>query len=346
MRKKLSNPELVYFCRQVSMLLKAGISLLESISILRDDAATLDGKAIFSDIYDELLETGNIPAALQKTEVFPAYLIRMAEMGELTGNLDDTFASLAEHYQREDDFSKGIRDALTYPLIMLGMLFTVLLVLILKVMPVFNDVFDELGAEMNGAALGVLRMGDILRRYSFIFLFLLLILAGMLLYFSRSLKGRARLRLLIRKFPPTRKISEKVACARFASGMSIALHSGLDTEAGFDMVGQLVDDALFQKKIEAAREFIHNGEDFSEALNKAQIFSGMDARMVSVGFRAGSADMVLSEIAGRLQEETDEKLQNMAGLIEPTLVAVLSILVGLILLSVMLPLVGIMSNIG
>lgn len=109
---------------------------------------------------------------------------------------------------------------------------------------------------------------------------------------------------------------------------------------------QLVDDPDFCQKIASAREAIQNGEDFSDALNKAGIFSGIDARMVSVGFRAGAADSALSDIASRLQTETDEKLQSLAGLLEPTLVAVLSVLVGLILLSVMLPLVNVMSNIG
>ena len=136
------------------------------------------------------------------------------------------------------------------------------------------------------------------------------------------------------------------SCARFASGMSVALKSGLDTEEGFDLVTQLVDDPDFCQKIASAREAIQNGEDFSDALNKAGIFSGIDARMVSVGFRAGAADSALSDIASRLQTETDEKLQSLAGLLEPTLVAVLSVLVGLILLSVMLPLVNVMSNIG
>ena len=131
-----------------------------------------------------------------------------------------------------------------------------------------------------------------------------------------------------------------------AGGYGLALTSVMDTEEGFDLVTQLVDDPDFCQKIASAREAIQNGEDFSDALNKAGIFSGIDARMVSVGFRAGAADSALSDIASRLQTETDEKLQSLAGLLEPTLVAVLSVLVGLILLSVMLPLVNVMSNIG
>ena len=336
--KKMTNPELIYLCRQLSMLLKAGISLLEGISILRDDADTKDGQKILSVIYDELLETGDIQSALEKTEVFPSYFVHMVKMGELSGNLDDTFASLAAHYEREEALTGSIRDALTYPLIMLGMLSAV--------MPVFDQVFQELGVEMSGAAAGVLHLGNGLRRYALVFLILFLLLAVGLLYLTRTTKGHIQLRTIARKFPLSRRLMYDTSCARFASGMSVALKSGLDTEEGFDLVTQLVDDPDFCQKIASAREAIQNGEDFSDALNKAGIFSGIDARMVSVGFRAGAADSALSDIASRLQTETDEKLQSLAGLLEPTLVAVLSVLVGLILLSVMLPLMNIMTAIG
>ena len=113
--KKMTNPELIYLCRQLSMLLKAGISLLEGISILRDDADTKDGQKILSVIYDELLETGDIQSALEKTEVFPSYFVHMVKMGELSGNLDDTFASLAAHYENTILITDGEPEVLTCP---------------------------------------------------------------------------------------------------------------------------------------------------------------------------------------------------------------------------------------
>lgn len=342
MTKQLTNTELIFFCRQLALILKSGISLLEGVSILRDDAASKEGQEILTSVYDRLLETGSITDALTEAHVFPAYLIHMVEIGDISGNLEEAFSSLADHYQREEDFSKNIRSALSYPLIMLGMLSVVLLVLILKVMPVFNQVFMELGAEMSGLSLHILNLGNTLRRYSLVFLLLLAALVGGLFYLFRSPRGKQFLAGL----PFTKSLSEKIACARFASGLSMALRSGLDTEGSFDLVIQLIENPSFQEKVSQARSLIQEGEDFAESLNKAGIFSGMDARMVSMGFRTGSADMVLGQIADRLFEETDDSLQRAAGLVEPTLVAVLSVLVGLILLSVMLPLVGIMSNIG
>lgn len=342
MKKYLTNTELTYICRQLALILKSGISLLEGVSILRDDAATSEGQKLLTEIYDQLLMSGNIKESFAATGVFPDYLLHMVEIGDLSGNLEETFDSLAAHYEREENFSKNIRGALSYPLIMLGMLLAVLLVLILKVMPVFNQVFMELGVEMSGISLHILNLGDHLRQYAVVFLLLLLLLFGFIFYMFRSSDGKK----LFYRLPVMKQLSHKIACARFASGLSMTLRSGLDTEGSFDLLLHLTDDPAFREKVSRIRSEIQEGTDFAEALQKSGIFSGMDIRLISLGFRTGSADTVLARIADRLFEEIDDSMQRIVGYLEPTLVAVLSVLVGLILLSVMLPLVGIMSNIG
>ena len=270
--KKMTNPELIYLCRQLSMLLKAGISLLEGISILRDDADTKDGQKILSVIYDELLETGDIQSALEKTEVFPSYFVHMVKMGELSGNLDDTFASLAAHYEREEALTGSIRDALTYPLIMLGMLSAVLLVLIVKVMPVFNQVYEQLGSQITGPAAVLLKTGEVLKQYWVIPAVFICIFAAGVWWLLKTIKGNTVLRRLT---------------GRFFSSKSIV-----------------------------------------KRLNSARISSA------------------LSKIAVQVDEEVTAEIQNFVSVIEPTMVIILSILVGALLLSVMMPLMGILSVIG
>ena len=342
MSKNLTNTELIYLSRQLALILKSGISLLEGISILQEDAASDEGKKILTDMYEHLLLSGNIKEAFAAAEVFPEHMLHMIELGERSGNLDETFASLADHYEREENFTSNIRSALSYPMIMLGMLFAVLLVLILKVMPVFNQVFTELGVEMSGLSLHILNLGDTLRTYAVLFLFFLLLLTGSVYYIFRSANSKK----ILARLPLIRQIYQKLARARFASGLSMALRSGMDMEESFDLVTNLADDSFLAEKIQTVRLAVSEGGDISEAMNQAGIFSGMDARMISLGFRTGSADVVLNQIADRLFEETDTSMQRFIGYLEPTLVAVLSVLVGLILLSVMLPLIGIMSQIG
>ena len=139
---------------------------------------------------------------------------------------------------------------------------------------------------------------------------------------------------------------ESVACERFASGMALTLGSGMDTYSSLDMVASLVSNEKMKQKILSCKESIHAGANFAEALTGAGIFNHLYSQMVSVGFRSGNVDVVLKKIADRYEENTNRKLQSIIVVLEPRLVIILSVIVGLILLSVILPLMGIMTSIG
>ncbi|MEG0108087.1 MAG: type II secretion system F family protein [Lachnospiraceae bacterium] len=126
--------------------------------------------------------------------------------------------------------------------------------------------------------------------------------------------------------------------------MALTLSSGLNSDQSLELAGTLVDDSHFQKRILDCQTLVSTGTDFSAALSESGIFSGIYARMVSVGFKTGSLDDVMKKIASQYEEEIDSSITRMIAILEPTLVAVLSIIVGVILLSIMLPLIGIMSN--
>ena len=139
---------------------------------------------------------------------------------------------------------------------------------------------------------------------------------------------------------------EKIACSRFASGMYLSLSSGLDTDQSLEMVSRLVDHPVIQEKIQNIQALIMEGTSFADAVSQTNMFSGIYARMVSIGYKTGAMDDVMKQISVQYDEEIDSLMSDLVAKLEPTLVAILSIIVGLILLSVMLPLMGIMSNIG
>ena len=148
------------------------------------------------------------------------------------------------------------------------------------------------------------------------------------------------------KFFATKDLREKIAVSRFASGMALTLKSGLDTDQSLDMIESLVGHPGLQAKIRQCRELTSEGMNFPDALAKSKIFTGIYAKMISIGFKSGVMDEVMAKAADQFDDEIQTRVSRMVSMIEPTLVAVLSIIIGLILLSVMLPLMGIMSNIG
>ena len=146
--------------------------------------------------------------------------------------------------------------------------------------------------------------------------------------------------------PPLRKIYEEVATTRFANGMVLTLSSGMDTYEGLRLVQNLVESPEMSEKIANCRNLIADGDSFPEALHKAGILNKFYSRMVTIGFQSGAMDTIMKQIARRQAEETQRKMYSFIAILEPTLVIVLSIIVGVILLSVILPLMGIMSSIG
>ena len=346
MEKKLTDSELSLFAGQLSMILHSGISVLEGVMIMRDDSPEGSGREIMDVVCQSLEETGELADALGRAEVYPEYFIRMTEIGERSGTLEEVMASLADYYDRQATLTRSIRDALTYPLVLLGMLFAVLLVLLTQVMPVFREVFEQLGIEMTGVSAMVFRVSDILQHGSVILLAVVVALAAGSLAALRTEKGRAKLVSLIRYLPLGRAVTRLLACSRFSKALSLALHSGLDMGESFELAASLTEHTEFRENVANAGRLMEEGHDLAESLRDAGMITGLNARLVSIGFKTGTAETALSQISASCQEEADMRIQSAVGILEPTLTAVLSVLTGLILVSVMLPLLSVMANIG
>lgn len=345
-KKTLSNREMSMFCDQIAMVLNAGISPMEGISIMLEDTTTEEGKAILQTISDKCNEGESFYNSVEASGVFPKYALDMIDIGEKSGKLEEVMKALAFHYNREENIAQGIKNAVTYPLLIVSMMFVVILVLIVKVLPIFNDVFKQLGTEMTGFSKGMLNFGQGLSNYALVLIIIAVIIIAGTFILTKTESGRAKLSGFASKFFATKAFYSKIASGRFASGMALTMSAGLDTDQSLSMVAKLVDNSEMEKKIEQCKDKMTEGASFSDALCQSGIFSSMYARMITVGYKTGSVDKVLEKIADGYEQEVDDKITNLISVLEPTLVIVLSVIVSLILLSVMLPLMAIMSGIG
>lgn len=343
--KPFSNIELSSFCGQMALILKSGISSMEGLTIMLEDAAPGDEKQVLEGLLSNMQENGSLYSALDSVSLFPSYLLHMVEIGEETGTLDEVMEALQNHYEREDSISKSIRNSVTYPMIMAGMMAVVVLVLLVKVMPIFNQVFVQLGTEMTGFSRMLMNIGTTINGYSLVFVGILVFFAAFALYGTRTSSGRKMFRTLGSKIRFTRILREELSACRFASGMALTLRSGLNPERSMELVASLIEDPLFHEKLEKCEKELQEGTDLTEAFLDSGMFTGVYARMASIGSKTGSMDHVMEQIAGLYQDDIDARMNNLLAVLEPTLVIVLSLIVGVILLSVMLPLMGIMSGI-
>ncbi|MDD3193195.1 MAG: type II secretion system F family protein [Oscillospiraceae bacterium] len=342
----LSAEELSAFCAQLALITKAGIPAQEGISIMMEDSGSVRTRELLQTILDKLEEGAPLKTGLAQTQRFPKYMLDMVGIGEQSGRLDEVLDSLSAYYERSQSISRSIKSAVTYPAVMIAMMAVIIGILICSVLPIFQQVFRQLGSEMSAFAQGIMAFGAGLSRYSALIVGAILALIAAWVILRRSAGGREFLSHCYSSFFGTRRIAAKVAAGRFASAMSMMLSSGLDVDQSLDMAANLIDDAQTREKIQQMKQKMADGASFAEALMATQLFSGVYARMITVGFKTGAADGVMKKIAERYEEEIDDTIGKLLGVLEPTLVAVLSIIVGMILLSVMLPLMGIMSSIG
>lgn len=341
----LSNMELSAFCGQIAFILASGISAAEGLELMLADSSSKEERGILQALCTDMNASGSLTHALESVGLFPSYLVHMSALGEETGTLDEMMSALQVHYEREEEISRSIKNAVTYPMIMIGMMIFVILVLLVKVLPVFQQVFLQLGTEMTGVSRLLMDMGTAIQHYSILFGILLLILAAFGFYATRTKSGAAFIKRFCRHISPLRKIYEEISACRFASGMALTLRSGLNPERSLELVHALIDDPYFSNKLDKCNELIANGSDFVSALCSAGIFTGMYAKMASIGAKTGAADQAMEQIAALYQNEIDTRINNTLAILEPTIVISLSLIVGVILLSVMLPLMGIMSGI-
>lgn len=228
MKAKLTNQELFYFCEQFSILLHSGISCAEGIQLMLEDSHTQKGRDFFQSLQTDYEENGSFHISLHNTGLFPDSMISYVKIGEETGCLDEVLNSLSLHYQQEMEISENIKSAITYPLLMLVMMAAVILILLAKVLPVFRQVFQQMGLEMNQFSNGLFHAGSMISQYSaVVFAVILVMIAAFAVLFFTS-KGRIYLQNLAGHLPHIREISISADYARLTQAIAMGLHSGMD----------------------------------------------------------------------------------------------------------------------
>ena len=345
--KTLNNTYLSMFCIELAMLLDAGLTVSDSLQVLHENNSGAESKIVTQNLYDSLILGGSFSAALNKTGVFPRYMIHMIEVGEKTGRLVQTLNALAEHYERQTRLSITIKNSVFYPAIFLILMIAVVLVLIVQVLPIFNDIFARLGVRMDAFAVSLMQFGGWLSNTAvgiaivlatiFILLLLMWIISPVRNAITRAFSNRWG----------NKGIFGHIASSRFVYALTLAMASGMDTADSIDIAARVSGGSrAVDEKHKLCVKLLESGKALSEALRMSGILSARDAKMLSVGSVSGKTDLAMAEIARRNDMDVRDRIDRIVAGVEPTLVILSSVLVGVILLSVMLPLMGIMTSIG
>jgi type IV pilus assembly protein PilC len=342
----LGPDEVSAFCLQLSYPVQSGISPVDCIGLMLEETDVKREKEILQPVYQLLLEGAPLPRALADAGCFPDYMIQMMEIGQSSGNLDRVLAGLVEYYRKEADTAAGIKRAAVEPAVMLAVTSVLLLVLVIKVLPVFQQVFMQLGGQLSPFAAALAGASDVIRLVIPVVGVALLILAAALFVTLRSESSATKITGVADKLFFRGKLGLSIARARFAAALSLTASSGMMLDECLGKAEGLLADTVLKEPVAVCRQSLAQGSSFPEAVQKAGIFAGIEIGILKAGFKAGAFDKAISELAARFERESQALIEAFIMKIEPTLIIVLSVTVGLALLSVMLPLIGMLSSIG
>ena len=340
---KLTMSEKYMFCNQMAMILESGFSLNQGVTMVYEEMDDKNIKGVLQEVAKYLDEQVSFSEAIDLTKAFDDYMVNLVKVGETSGNLDDVMQSLSEYYARIDDITNKLKQALTYPIILIIMMVVVVGIIIFKVLPIFKDVLNGLGSDLSSYANSFMEFGQIFSLICFAVLLVLVIviIAG---YLYQRVTHVNVLSNVVQKSFLTRKLSRALNKAQITYALSLFISSGYDLQEAMKFVPKLVDDKQLRANLEKCNEDLINGDSFVEVIKKYQIYQGMQLNMIQVGFKTGQVDIIMKQLSNSFQEEVSRAIDQFLNIIEPTIVTLLSLVVGIVLMSVMLPLISIMSS--
>ena len=334
------------FCESMASMLGAGIDASEAVSLLKQkegEHGPLD-MSIESMIAD--LDAGNtLHTAMRNTGIFPEYALSMVEAGEKTGRTDDVLVSLADYYAKQYTIYEKIRSVIMYPLAMIIMIMVVLYIMIKAVLPSFSDVYETLTGSISASSYDYISYAYSFCRVAMVLMAIIVVAVavGYLLYQG---KGKKAVERFLAHDRNCSIIMNNLAMYRFTSAYEVYLSSGMMADEALVNAREMTDYEPVEKQLAVCEEIMAQGNGFAKAANEAQLYEPVYARMLIPAEKSGKMEATLKRLTGLLSENVLKHTDILVNILEAILSGVLMVTIGIALLSVMLPLIGIMNSIG
>lgn len=345
MKTLLSFRDISNICLELSLFIHAGAEGGSALSLLAEECDSSSLKKLLLNMSRDADNGKKLYQVFEESLAFPFDLCRMLQVGEETGNLEPTLKALSEYYDRRETSDRNIRSAFVYPSILLLVMATVVVLLLTKVLPIFNDVYNSLGTNLSGFAAILLSVGNTLSKIMPILVSIAALCISFIAVFSVSQSFRSFVLGLSNN--SRGYLGKRMSTSRFANALAMALRSGLSPSLCIETAATLFpEDSFYAEKCRQCISLTKDGKSIADALRISGLLPAAECRLLALGIKGGNAELVSEEIATRLERDEYDALDKTVGRAEPLMVIISCILVGIILLSVMIPLANIMSAIG
>lgn len=335
---KLSLKDIAVFCRQFSFINAAGISILRALEITKKQTENKKLKLILDSAFEDVQKGKSLSDALGASNELPTMLVNMVKVGEASGTLDKIMERMAFFYDKEYKQRQKIKGAMTYPIVVSIFAVVVILVLVVKVLPVFIDMIKQNGGgELPLPTKIVMAFSNFLITKWWI---ILIIVLGLIIYIKMPKKNKENLNILDNlklKAPIFGQLNTKIITAQFARTFSTLMSSGLPLMQSMEICSSVIDNSIIKNIILNSRDEIKKGKGIGETLEKDGIFPIMLTQMIKIGEESGTLDEVLEKTAEFYDAEVETATSQLTTMLEPLIIVVLAFFVGFILLSIFMP---------
>ncbi len=343
---RIDSKNLIVFIRQLSLIIDSDISIFEGLELIAQKTDSEYVKKIVKTTLDNLYLGETLAQSLESNENIPPIVKSMISIGEESGDLSFALGEVANNLEKDEETIEKVKQAVTYPIILTVLMTGVILLLILKILPMFNEILESLGGHIPAITLTILNFSMFLSSNIWIILaFILLIVVGSIVYF-RSEKGRYKKDKLKLSLPLIKDIYSSLLAVRFSRNLSMLYKAGIPVNISFDMISPSMNNLYVENLLKGAKSELDNGEEPDKVIESLNIFPWMLVKLFSVAQSTGHMEDILLKASKYMEEEANSKILKLTSVLEPVLIIVLSIIMGLILVSVMIPVINIMNTIG
>ena len=345
---KVTIKDLVIFTRQFAVMVDAGLPLVQCLQILGEQTDHPTLKSVLRAVKHDVESGSTFAEALGKhPAVFDDLFVNLVAAGEVGGILDTILNRLAVQLEKAEKLRKQLKGAMVYPATVSTIAVACIVLLLVKVIPVFEQMFADFGGTLPAPTVMVIALSDWLQAY------IVYLLGGIFVFVTlfsqakkRSLAFHYRVDQVALKLPIFGNIIKKVAVARFTRTLGTMISSGVPILDGLDIVARTAGNMIIEEELQATRKSISEGKTIAEPLQQSKVFPGMMVQMIAVGEETGSMEIMLNKIADFYDDEVDTAVGALTSMLEPIMMVFMGGAIGTILIAMYLPIFTIADTIG
>lgn len=341
----INKKDFVIFVRQFATLIQSGILLLDAIKLLADQIENKYFSEALEQIAEDIQEGKSLSSGMEEyPKIFPGLFVQMVKSGEVSGQLEAVLNRMADYYEKQYNLQQKISSALTYPMVVGAFAIVVLIFMLVFIVPSFAETYASQGQELPLITQIVLEASGFVQNYWWILVLIVLLLVVVYQQMRKNEKGDYYLDYFILKMPIIGPFIQKTALARMTQTLSSLLGSSVPILQAIEVTSAVVGNRVIEDGLLEARDSLAKGESLAKPLEENWVFPTLITQMIRVGEESGSLDQMLNKVADIYDQEVNEASDKLESLIEPVLIIFLSVIVGIIVMSIVIPMFGVYEN--